>query len=459
MCAEARISSFVSRASLVLPGGLWLVASCFFFTPPALATPNIQHWRTHNGTRVYFVATHELPIIDIQVVFDAGSARDPADRHGLALLTGSLLDEGAGGLDANAVGYEFEKVGAIYSSQSDQDSASVSLRSLAEKDKLGPALANFARVLADPDFPDDAIERQRRRLLIGIQQKQQSPGAIAGDLFNAALYGDHPYAHPGEGTEDSVQAITRDDVLAFHRQHYAARNAIIAIVGDLAKSRARSIAAMLSGALPGGARPAPLPPVAALNNPGVTRLHHPSAQMHILVGQPGMKQNDPDYFPLYVGNHVLGGAALVSRLFEEVRERRGLSYSAYSSFSPQREDGPFTAGLQTRADQAEAALEVLRETLKAYIEAGPTADELLAAKQNLTGGFPLRLSSNRNILGYVALIGFYELPLDYLDSFTRKVEAVSADQIRGAFRRRLDPDRMATIMVGPIDQPAEESGR
>jgi zinc protease len=166
------------------------------------------------------------------------------------------------------------------------------------------------------------------------------------------------------------------------------------------------------------------------------------------MGQPGVRRGDPDYFALYVGNQILGGGGLVSRISEEVREKRGLSYSAYSYFLPMRADGPFVLGLQTRNDSADEALKVLRQTLVDFRNDGPTGKELEAAKRNITGGFPLKIDSNSDILGYIAMIGFYKLPLDYLDTFNGKIEAVTAKQIRDAFQRRVDPDRMVTVTVG-----------
>src|SRR5690606_13604267 len=331
------------------------------------------------------------------------------------------------------------------------DAASVNLRSLMEEDKLEVALANFRRVLVEPDFPEQALERQRKRFLIGIQHKQQSPGAIAGDAFMKAVYGDHPYGHPAEGTAESVQRFTREAVVDFHRRHYVAANAIIVMVGDLDRAKAAGLAEGLAEALPEGAAPPPPPAAPSAPAEREVRINHPSTQMHILMGQPGMRVNDPDCFPLSVGNHVLGGSGLVSRLFQEIRNERGLSCSTYSCFPPRRVAGPFTAGLQTRAGQAEEALKVLRGEIARFIEEGPTATELEAAKKNITGGFPLRLDRNSDILGYTALIAFYGLPLDFLDTYTAKVEAVTAEQIRDAFRRRLDLDRMATVMVGPVE--------
>jgi zinc protease len=187
-------------------------------------------------------------------------------------------------------------------------------------------------------------------------------------------------------------------------------------------------------------------PVAARGK--TERIRCPSAQSHVLAGQPGMARADADYFPLYVGNFILGGSGLVSRLSDEIREKRGLSYSAYSYLNPMRVPGPFVLGLQTRNTQADAALKVMRETLMRFVETGPTEMELVAAKKNISGGFPLRLDSNRDILGYLAVIGFYDLPLDWLETYVPNVEAVTAESIRDAFRRRIRPAEMVTVVVG-----------
>ena len=166
------------------------------------------------------------------------------------------------------------------------------------------------------------------------------------------------------------------------------------------------------------------------------------------MGAPGMRRGDPDYFPLYVGNHVLGGGGLVSRLHEEVREQRGLSYSVNSYFSPMEQNGPYLLSLQTRNDQVDEALAVMRETLEEFVDKGPTEKELIASKKNITGGFPLRIESNSKILDYITMIGFYDLPLDYLETFNASVMAVTREQIVDAYQRRVSPDTMVTIIVG-----------
>ncbi|MEA2094481.1 MAG: pitrilysin family protein, partial [Pseudomonadota bacterium] len=224
--------------------------------------------------------------------------------------------------------------------------------------------------------------------------------------------------------------------------------AIVVIVGDTDRKGAERLASQVVGKLPAGEPAARTPVVPALTKPQEVRIFHPSAQTHVRLGEPGIRRGDPDYFTLYVGNHILGGGGLVSRLFEEVREKRGLSYSVNSYFSPMVQEGPYTFGLQTRNDQVGEALEVMRATLQTFHDEGPTEKELIAAKKNITGGFPLRIDSNSKIAEYLGMIGFYNLPLDYLDTFNDKVTAVTREQIREAYQRRVDPDNMVSIIVG-----------
>ena len=416
---------------------------------PVRPAPKLEHWQTTAGSQVFFVETHELPMVDLRLLFDAGAVREPGGKNGLAVLVNGLLDEGAGGLDATAISFEFERLGAQYGSASGYDYASVSLRSLSDPAVLEPALLNLRRVVSEPQFPGKAVQRQKQRLLVAIEGKRQSPREIARDAYQAAIYGDHPYALPNDGTRDSVTSLQRRDIVDFHRDWYGARNARLVIVGDLSKAQAVELAEELTGGLAQGRAPEAFPEVAPVEQGREIRIEHPSSQVHIVLGQPGIGRGDPDYFPLYVGNHILGGGGFVSRLYEEVREKRGLSYGAYSYFSPRRGPGPFTASLQTRGDQQEQALQVMRETIRAFIDHGPTQEELEAAQKNISGGFPLRLDSNRKILGYIAMIGFYGLPLDYLDTFVGKVNAVTVERIRDAFKRRLQPEAFVTVMVGP----------
>lgn len=427
--------------------GACLVMLLLFAHVSAWAVPKIQLWQTENGAQVLFIEAHELPIVDVRVVFSAGGARD-AGKPGLAILANSLLMSGAGNMNADDIALRLESVGAAAGTESLRDMAIVTMRSLSDAAKLGVMIDVMRAVLTEPTFPESDLERERKQLLASLEYKQQQPEDVAEEAFYKLVYGTHPYGSPHDGTPESVRAITRAQLLDFYRQYYVARNAVVAVVGDLEEQAARELVENLTGALPAGEKAAPIPPVGSLTQAREQRIPMPTAQTHILVGQPGINRTDPDYFPLYVGNHILGGSGFESRLMDEIREKRGLAYSVYSHFLPMFEAGPFVAGMQTRNEQAVTALSLMNENIKRFIEQGPTAEELQQAVQNITGGFPLRIDSNKKLVEHLAVLAFYGLPLDYLDTFNARVQAVTVDQIRDAFRRRLDVTRMATVMVG-----------
>lgn len=424
-----------------------ITATLLLISQPLFAGISIQHWTTDNGARVYFVEAPELPIVDLQVTFDAGGARDNG-KDGVALLTNALLSEGAGELNAQQIAERFDELGARFGSDSERDMATLTLRSLSEEKVLNAALETLALVLTNPSFPKDAFEREQKRMLLGIEKRKQSPSSLASEAFYTSLFREHPYASQPSGIESTVKSLTIENLKSFYKQYYVAKNAIIAIVGAVDRDRAEQIANTVVADLPEGKAADPVPAVPVLEKADKVKIEHPSTQTHILMGQPGVKRGDPDYYALYVGNHTLGGSGLVARLSNEIREKRGLAYSSYSYFLPMREYGPFQIGLQTRNDQVDEALKVVYDTVKEFVEKGPTQEELTASKKNITGGFPLRISSNKKILGYIGMIGFYGLPLDYLDTFNAKVEALTVADIQDAFKRRVDPDKMITILVG-----------
>jgi zinc protease len=421
----------------------------------AEATPKVHAWQTANGAQVLFVAAPGLPMVDIRVVFDAGSARD-GDHSGLASLTNTMLAQGAGDWSADQIAERVESVGAKLGNGSARDMAWLSLRTLTRPPAMETAIQTLAGILAQPSFRATDFERVRQNRLVALRQDEQDPGTVGSKAIYRAIFGRHPYAADPGGTLESLNAIKREELGSFHRRFYVAHNAVVAIVGDLDLDQAHALAEEITGGLAAGEHAAPVPAVPDLAGGVVDRLAFPSVQTHIYAGQPGISRSDPDYFPLYVGNHILGGSGLVSLLMEEIREKRGLSYSVYSQFLPMAERGPFLLGLSTKNAQAEEARKVLMATVARFRDQGPTPQELTAAVKNITGGFPLRIDSNADIVQYLAMIGFYGLPLDYLDTFTDRVSAVTADQIRDAFRRRLDPATFAVVIVGP--QQAKAAG-
>lgn len=433
------IKRFLAAGLLV-----WLTA---ISSPNVHAIPEIQSWQTANGAKVLFVPTMDLPMVDIRVVFDAGSARDNG-LSGLAALTNGLLAEGAGGLTAQQIAENFESVGAEIENDSLRDMALVGLRSLTDRQYLDEALATLVTVLTQPDFEQKQFQRELARMKVAVEARKQSPSAIAEEAFYKAIYRDHPYAAPSAGTEESLARLTLDDIRGFYQQYYVANNAAVIIVGALDRKQADSIAVAVTAGLQPGVKAPALPEVPELDAASTVSIAFPSRQSHIYVGQPGMTRLDDDYLALYIGNHSFGGSGFASRLVETIREDRGLAYSVYSYFSPMREKGPFMMAMQTRADQTEEAVSLLRTELEKYIEEGPGKDEVKDSISNIVGSFPLNLDGNSKLLGYLAMIAFYDLPADYLQTFVSRVEAVKRKDINDALKRRIQPDKMVTVIVG-----------
>lgn len=416
----------------------------------------IEHWTLPSGAKVYLAATDALPIVDVQIDFDAGSRRDPPAQSGLAGVTAGMVEKGiraAGSdpaMDQNALGEAWADLGADFDASAGSDRMSFSLRTLSEPALLGKAVQLAAREIGEPAFPEDVWQRERERLNASIREANTKPATLAARTFSQNVYGDHPY-----GLDTTEATLARIDTAAMRRRYeqlIQPCRAKLSIVGAVTRAQAETIANTLLSRLPtpaGGC--AALPPVsevAPLAAAKDERLPFDSAQAHVWIGQPGYARRDPDHFALTVGNYILGGGGFVSRLTEEVREKRGLAYSVYSTFSPGLHAGSFRIGFQTRPDQAAEAVKVSREVLARFVAEGPTAAELKAAKDNLIGGFPLLLDSNRKLLGNVSNIAWNDLPLDYLETWTARMNAVTAADVKAAFARKLQPDRMVTVVVG-----------
>ncbi len=423
-------------------------------TSSAHAALKIESWTLANGARVLFVENHSIPIIDVSVEFDAGSRRDPDGKTGTAALTNAMLARGIHavtdpkaepGLTEAQISDAFADIAAQRNGGVGNDRGGLSLRSLSSADERDTAVELLARLLAHPSFPEEFLVRDKARTIAAIKEALTKPESIASRAFSRVAYGSHPYAR--EETVESIDAITRADLLAFHRQHYVANRAVIAMIGDMSRGQADAMARQLTQRLPQGTPLPVLPPVAPATGQE-ERIAHPASQAHILIGAPALERGDPDYFALTVGNYIFGGGGFVSRLMKEVREKRGLSYSVYSYFNPLAQLGPFEIGMQTKKEQTDEALKVVRGALADYLRTGPTAAELKAAKDNLIGGFALRIDNNRKILGNIAMIGFYDLPLDYLDTWTANVAKVTSAEIKAAFNRKIAVDNLATVVVG-----------
>ena len=436
---------------------LLISAVTIFVAQSAWAVLPVLHWSQPSGAQVYLVQSPSIPMLDVQLDFDAGSRRDPLEQAGLASATAGQAGQGVravGGqpaLDENALGQAWADLGASFAASASSDRMSFHLRSLTEPALLARASALAARQLGEPAFASATWERDRQRASAALKEADTRPATLAARRFGAAVYASHPYGF--DTTPQSLARISVADMQALYARSILPCRAKVSLVGAIEPAQADALVSQLLARLPQTpcAQLAPLPvvpEVAPLTGASEQRLPFAAAQAQIYIGQPGFKRNDPDFFPLIVGNYILGGGGFVSRLTTELRERRGLTYGVSSDFAPGLHAGAFSITLQTRPDQADTAVQVARQVLTDFVHAGPTDIELKAAKSNLLGGFALRLDSNRKLLAQVSNIAWYGLPLDYLDRWSEQVARVSSQDIRQAFARVLQPAVMATVVVG-----------
>ena len=441
----------------IAAGALVISAGMGFLTQSAWALLPIEHWTQPSGAQVWLVQSPGIPMVDVQLDFDAGSRRDPENQAGLAAAVAMMSAKGikaagdAPALDENGLGQAWADLGASFGASAGRDSFSYGLRSLTQPELLQKAVALAARQVAVPSWPDAVWQRDRERWAASIKEADTRPGTVASKAFRKDVFGDVPYGYQTTG-----ESLARIDVSAmqdFHRKLIAACRAKVSVVGAVSRQQADTLVKQLLGPLQAanGNDCAPLPEVAKVKDltaPKTENIPFESAQAQVLIGQPGIARNSPDFLAVMVGNHILGGGGFSSRLMEEVREKRGLTYGVSSDFSPGLDRGAFVIGLQTRPDQAAEALKVSQEVLRKFIAEGPTDQELKAAKDNLIGGFALRIDSNRKLLGNVANIAWNGLPLDYLEHWTARVQALSTKDVKAAMQRMVQPERMVTVTLG-----------
>lgn len=431
---------------------------CFSFAgqPSFAKVLDIQQWQLKNGANVFYVYTPELPLLDLNLMFDAGSARDDK-AYGLANFTAELISEGTTTLTADQIAENFADTGSVFGSGSGRDSASFTLRTLTEKPLMKKSLTTFSNIINHPTFPEENFTRLQNQLLQAIEHQKQSPGVLANNKFYQLMYGDQPYGHPPIGNKTTLLALSTDTIDNFYQKYYVGRNATLVIVGDVDKKQAQAIAQQTIGQLPKGR--APQATAKATYKPAelIEHIPFPSTQTYIRIGDLAIDRHNPDYYALVVGNYILGGGSFVSRLFQEVRENRGYTYHISSHFIPMQNRGPFLITLQTRNDMADKAIDLTYDIVHQFVKDGINPEELDNAKKHIIDSFPGRIASNKDILANVSLIAFYDLPLDYLDTYQDKIKNVSQQQINKAFERYIKPDQMLTVTVGPDAQQPIDS--
>ena len=468
----------------IATSALFYWATGLFVTTAWAALP-IQKFVLPNGAVVHLVESPAIAMLDVQVDFDGGSRRDPAGKAGLASMMAAQLENGvaargsgrgagpsqgaqapSGGsvvrvatsvgaydsaLDENALGEAWADLGAEFGASAGADRLSFTLRTLTEPDLLAKAVTLAGRQIGAPAFTESVWQRDRQKVLASLKESDTRPSTLAQRAYGKAVYGSHPYGY--EMTAASAVNINVADMRAFYAASVVACRARINLVGAVNRAQAEQIASALLAQLPQmacaslSALPA-VAEVAPLPQASQQTIAFDAAQAQVLVGQPGYRRNDPDFFTMLVGNYILGGGGFVSRLMNEVREKRGLTYGVYSSFTPGLHAGAFTVSLQTRPDQATAALAVTRQVIAEFVANGPTELEVKAAKDNLIGGFALLIDSNRKLLGNISNIAWNNLSLDYLDTWQARVEQVTASDIKAAMAAKLQPDKMVTIVLG-----------
>ena len=417
-----------------------------------LPIEKLDHYK---GAKAYLVQTKALPMVDIEVSIDAGDRYDPAGKSGLADMAAGLMNYGVRGdkglLNEAQIADEIADLGANIGLSVSGERAILRIRTLSRKDLRDRAVQLAASMLSAPIYDANILAREKQRTITSLLEAETKPEYVLERRFKKMVYGSYPLADTP--SVKSVSTITSADLQQFHKQFYRGDRMIVSIVGDVDSTQANEIVQTLLKRIPqSGPAIAALPefqrsPAEPLSQ-REAQVPFDSQQAHIAMGMTAIARNNPDYFPLLVGNYVLGGGGFVSRLMGEVREKRGLAYSVFSYFAPGKDTGIFQAGLQTKSDQGALALDVMSTTIAKFIADGPTATELIAAKANLINGYPLRIDNNRKLLDNVSSIAWNDLPLDTMEIWTKQVEAVTLEQVTAAFQKYLAMDRMKIVVLG-----------
>ena len=412
------------------------------------ADVEISKYVTKNGVEILYTKSENIPMIDIKITFDAGSNKD-GELKGLSMLTHSLLDEGTSKMNSEAIASAFESTGAIFSTSVNKDKSSVSLRSLADKKYLEPSVKMLLKILSDSVFPKSEVILQKERTLSSISEDKSDPSEVSSNLFFKEIYGNYAYGFPSIGSEESIEKIKRKDIINFYKENINSSNESIAIVSSLSKKDIINLSEKISKSLSFSS-----PKKNVLNNFQKNNKKKyifkkfNSEQAHIYIGGQSIKRGSKNHLPLYVGNYIFGGSGFSARLMKELRVKRGLTYGVYSYIYPMKNIGPFVVGIETKAEQAQESVRLIHKMLKEFHANGPTDKELTHAKEAIINGFPLRIDSNQDILNYLSMINYYDLPINYLNTFTDKISKITKKDILRAFKEEIDVNNLITLVVG-----------
>ncbi|MAN79440.1 MAG: peptidase M16 [Rhodospirillaceae bacterium] len=434
------MSGFLSRAALSLVAAVFILSAA-----PAKAT-QIERVVSPGGIEAWLVEDHLNPIISLHLAFRGGSALDPEGKEGLANMVSTLLDEGAGDLDSKAFQQTLEDNSITLRFSAARDSLGARVQTLTENRDL--AFDLLRQAMTKPRFDAEPVSRLRAQLLANLRHESEDADAIAGKTLMKTLYPDHPYGRPTGGTPESVAAITADDLRTFVKERLARDTLAIGVVGDITAEELAPLLDKTFGALPAKAAPWQVPEVAPKASGRIIVIEKPLKQSNILFADRGLMRKDPDFYAAYVMNHILGGGGFTSRLYTEVREKRGLAYSVYTYLHPMDRSAIYAGGAGTANARVSETLKVVRDEWAKLAKDGVTEAELTAAKQYLTGSFPLRFTATERIASILVGMQTEDLGIDYLDKRNSYIEAVSLDDIRRVARKLLRPEDLTVVVVG-----------
>lgn len=415
----------------------------------------INHFLTDDKVKVLFISEPEIPMVDISIIFKAGSAY--SNTPGLANLTSTLLETGTKSYSENQIAENFANLGSNFDTSVNKDYATVSIRTLSKNTNLNKSIEYLNDILKNSNFPSEPFNRTKAQAIHGLQIEQQNPGDLAQKEFMKTIYPNHPYGTPTQGTIKSLKSINHSDIINFYNKFYVKPNATIAIIGDLDINAAKKIANQISSNIHDGTKAQDLPKIKLSSKKLNSFVPFASTQTHILMGLPTITRKSDDIYALYLGNNILGGSNMSSILFSEIREKNGYAYSVYSYFSPLQEPGPFIIGMQTRNKEALNAIDLTDKILENFVTNGPSDQEIKETKLNVTGNFPIKTASNSAKMNYLELIGFYDMPYDYLDTFNEKINKVTKQDIINTFKKYIKFENLARVAVGNSEDLYKEA--
>jgi zinc protease len=434
----------IPRAASILS----LVAGIAFLGGLAAAPASaieIKEVKSPGGIEAWLVQDDTLPMISMSFAFEGGSSQDPAGKPGVANFVSGMLDEGAGDLDSQAFQSRIDEYSIRMGFDANLDSFTGRLKTLSENRDEAFRLLGLA--LTAPRFDQDAVERIRAQIASNIRSRDKDPESVAGDAWMKAAYPDHPYGNPSDGTAESIAAITADDLRAFHDNTFARGNLKIGVVGNIDPDTLGRLLDSTFGKLPVEAKLTPVADVQPVAGAAVS-IDMAIPQTIIRFGGDGLLRHDPDFIPAYVANHILGSGDFSSRLYTEVREKRGLAYSVGTYLAPYDHSGLFVGGTATRADRADESLKLIESEIARFAKDGPTEDEVAKAKSYLIGNYPLRFDNSGEIAGQLLAIQLDNLGIDYINKRNDMIRAVTVDDVKRVAARLFGPDKLIVARVG-----------